>query len=743
MGATAENLHDRFPQITKEDADAFAVRSQQRAAAAWANGVMRETVVPMTRLHRRGLEGRRPRRVPSARHVAGGARDAADAVPRGRPRHRRQLRRAHRRRDRRFLAAEETAAELGLEPKMRLVGVRVRGRRAGADGHRPDPGDEARARAGRAHARRRRPLRAERAVRRAGADLVRRHGRRPGGSAPQPVRRRDRLRPSARRDRRAPDGAARVRLPRAARRALRADRALRRHGHGRGACSGRTLAPVTEFKLTRAGDVALVTIDNGEDWTKPTFFGAGRARVARPRCSTSSRAATSAPRSSPASRSSSPPAPTSPSFPDITRRARARGRARRATSCSAGCARCRSRRSRRSTAPASAAASSSRSTARRARSRPPSATSRFPEVFLGLFPAWGGTQLLPRLVGAGDRDQGDRLEPAAAEPDADGAGRSSELGIADRLLEPVEFVDESLAFARELADQPLERADAGLVRRRDDLPPARATSVDDAVHGAAPAPYAALDLIEGAQRLDARGGLPRARRKRSASSFPARRRRRRSTRSTSSSGARRGTRARPTATPRRVQQGRHRRRRPDGAADRDAVPAPARGSDRHPRREAGDRRRGARGHPRRDRGQVAKGRYDEGKARFLASLVSGGTDYDGFADCDLVLEAVFEELEVKKRGVRRARASRARRVRARDEHVGALDHRDGGRPASPRARRGHALLQPGRADAARRGRARRRDGRRGARDRLGRRREAAQARRSSSTTRPASSSTAC
>ena len=33
------------------------------------------------------------------------------------------------------------------------------------------------------------------------------------------------------------------------------------------------MAPVTEFKLTRAGDVALVTIDNGEDWTKPTFFG--------------------------------------------------------------------------------------------------------------------------------------------------------------------------------------------------------------------------------------------------------------------------------------------------------------------------------------------------------------------------------------------------------------------------------------------------------------------------------------
>jgi acetyl-CoA acyltransferase len=47
MGQTAENLHDAFPELTKADADAFAVRSQQRAAAAWQNGVMRETVVPM------------------------------------------------------------------------------------------------------------------------------------------------------------------------------------------------------------------------------------------------------------------------------------------------------------------------------------------------------------------------------------------------------------------------------------------------------------------------------------------------------------------------------------------------------------------------------------------------------------------------------------------------------------------------------------------------------------------------
>src|SRR5690349_11837486 len=47
MGKTAENLHDRFPAVTRERADAFALASQQKAAAAWANGVMRETVVPL------------------------------------------------------------------------------------------------------------------------------------------------------------------------------------------------------------------------------------------------------------------------------------------------------------------------------------------------------------------------------------------------------------------------------------------------------------------------------------------------------------------------------------------------------------------------------------------------------------------------------------------------------------------------------------------------------------------------
>ena len=81
--------------------------------------------------------------------------------------------------------------------------------------------------------------------------------------------------------------------------------------------------------------------------------------------------------------------------------------------------------------------------------------------------------------------------------------------------------------------------------------------------------------------------------------------------------------------------------------------------------------------------QVAKGRYDEGKGRFLASLVSGSTGYDDFADCDLVLEAVFEELEVKKQVFAELEeVVRGECILA--TNTSALsDHRDGGRPGRP------------------------------------------------------------
>ena len=48
MGATAENLHDRLPDITREVCDAYALQSQERVAKAQADGVFDSHVVPMT-----------------------------------------------------------------------------------------------------------------------------------------------------------------------------------------------------------------------------------------------------------------------------------------------------------------------------------------------------------------------------------------------------------------------------------------------------------------------------------------------------------------------------------------------------------------------------------------------------------------------------------------------------------------------------------------------------------------------
>jgi len=46
MGATAERLHDRFPQLTKERADRFAMNSQLKTAKAYAEGKIQRDLIP-------------------------------------------------------------------------------------------------------------------------------------------------------------------------------------------------------------------------------------------------------------------------------------------------------------------------------------------------------------------------------------------------------------------------------------------------------------------------------------------------------------------------------------------------------------------------------------------------------------------------------------------------------------------------------------------------------------------------
>ena len=121
MGNTAENLHDEAPNITREQADLYALQSQERVAKAQADGVFDTHVVPMTVWTDEGwqvvsvdehprpgttLESLGALRAPfraGGRVTAGnaaGLNDGAGCV---------------------LLTSDEVAAEVGLAPKMRLV----------------------------------------------------------------------------------------------------------------------------------------------------------------------------------------------------------------------------------------------------------------------------------------------------------------------------------------------------------------------------------------------------------------------------------------------------------------------------------------------------------------------------------------------------------------------------------------------------------------------------------------------
>ncbi|HEY9251753.1 acetyl-CoA C-acyltransferase [Nocardioides sp. NBC_00850] len=122
MGNTAENVHDRYPAITKERTDAFAVRSQELAAKAYADGKIQPDLVPVaTRSAENGWglattdEPMRPGTTtedlaklktpfrPHGRVTAGNAAGINDGATAS------------------LLASEDVARELGLPIKMRLV----------------------------------------------------------------------------------------------------------------------------------------------------------------------------------------------------------------------------------------------------------------------------------------------------------------------------------------------------------------------------------------------------------------------------------------------------------------------------------------------------------------------------------------------------------------------------------------------------------------------------------------------
>ena len=172
MGQTAENLHDRFPELSKTRADAYAAASQAKLAEAYQRGVIQRDLVPIaTRNAEAGWGLAHPGRASPPGHHGRGPGRAEDPVPPARTGHRRQRRRAQRRSHR--LPARRGGHRGGAGPAGEDADglLRLRRGRAGGDGGRADPGHREGPGQGRAEHGRHRPDRDQRGLRRTGAGL--------------------------------------------------------------------------------------------------------------------------------------------------------------------------------------------------------------------------------------------------------------------------------------------------------------------------------------------------------------------------------------------------------------------------------------------------------------------------------------------------------------------------------------------------------------------------------------------
>jgi len=142
MGLTAERLHDRFPELTKERADRFGMLSQHKVQAAYDRGDIQPDLVPIAVRSAEGWglatedEGRRPDTTmevlaglrtpfrPHGRVTAGNSSPLTDGATMS------------------ILASADTARELGLPAKMRLVGSAFAGVQPEVMGLGPVPSTE-------------------------------------------------------------------------------------------------------------------------------------------------------------------------------------------------------------------------------------------------------------------------------------------------------------------------------------------------------------------------------------------------------------------------------------------------------------------------------------------------------------------------------------------------------------------------------------------------------------------------
>ncbi|HEX4222420.1 MAG TPA: 3-hydroxyacyl-CoA dehydrogenase NAD-binding domain-containing protein, partial [Pseudonocardiaceae bacterium] len=131
----------------------------------------------------------------------------------------------------------------------------------------------------------------------------------------------------------------------------------------------------------------------------------------------------------------------------------------------------------------------------------------FPECFLGLFPGWGGTQLLPNLIGPDAAvkviienalNQNKMLKPA----------ETLSLGITDVLLDSADYLEQSLLWLSGVVNGEITVPRKEIDRSAGwDAAMAKAKAIADGkTHGASPGVTKALELLELARGNDLTAG---------------------------------------------------------------------------------------------------------------------------------------------------------------------------------------------------------------------------------------------
>jgi 3-hydroxyacyl-CoA dehydrogenase/enoyl-CoA hydratase/carnithine racemase len=272
-----------------------------------------------------------------------------------------------------------------------------------------------------------------------------------------------------------------------------------------------------------------------------------------------------------------------------------------------------------------------------------------PECFLGLLPGWGGCYLLPRLIGA-DNAVTVIIENALSQNRQLKVKDALRMGLADVVFEPVDFLPHALAWVGAVV-----RGDITVSRRPLDDENTWSDAVargrqiaEELQHGASPAPLRALELIEAARTSDmtaayaaedtALGELILSHELRAGLySFDLVQRR-----------AKRPAGAPPSDAATRITKvgvvgaGLMASQLAMLFAQRLQVPVVMTDLDQ----ERVDR--GIANVHKDIAGLLSKGRISSDKANRLTALVTGDVGLGAFADADLVIEAVFEDLDVKR-----------------------------------------------------------------------------------------------